>query len=329
MTNTYSHIEGLKKPYKYKYNGKEIQETGMYDYGWRMYMPDIARWNGMDQLSEKFISSSPYAYVMNNPVSFFDPDGRDKQSSGNWLQDMWNATDSYSYWTNNGNGSFVGGEVPGGMSHQNFTNFYNFLAGGGTGRYTYWTGGANLGGNNIQGLDGHTVNIKSNDNNWYDTSGKANWFFGAGATISGVKGGLNAEDMFGKGMRGGLSGNYQLKGRNLSQFGKMAPTKASMPVSSLAKWGGIAGKFSFGAGIIMNEIAVSDGTISREKANLDATIGAYGLTGAGIIPSLLYFGIDAFYPGGWVGASETAARTEANEQQMTGHPFFSNSALKF
>jgi len=28
----------------YKYNGKELQETGMYDYGARMYMPDIARW---------------------------------------------------------------------------------------------------------------------------------------------------------------------------------------------------------------------------------------------------------------------------------------------
>ncbi|WP_223605625.1 RHS repeat domain-containing protein [Chryseobacterium sp. OSA05B] len=29
--------------YNYKYNGKELQETGMYDYGARMYMPDIGR----------------------------------------------------------------------------------------------------------------------------------------------------------------------------------------------------------------------------------------------------------------------------------------------
>ena len=148
----------------------------MYDYGWRMYMPDIARWNGMDQLSEKFHNASPYAYVMNNPVMFFDPDGRDMApSTGNWLQDMWNATDSYSYWTNNGNGAFVGGNVKGGMSHENFTNFYNFLAGGGTGSYTYWTGGAmpsstysNIGGinhENIQGLVGHKVNIIGNNNN--------------------------------------------------------------------------------------------------------------------------------------------------------------------
>ncbi|MDG4655298.1 RHS repeat-associated core domain-containing protein, partial [Chryseobacterium arthrosphaerae] len=60
----------------YKYNGKELQETGMFDYGWRQYMPDLGRWNGMDQLAESYLSTSPYAYVANNPVSLTDPDGR-------------------------------------------------------------------------------------------------------------------------------------------------------------------------------------------------------------------------------------------------------------
>lgn len=62
--------------YRYKYNGKEVQDTGMYDYGWRQYMPELGRWNGMDQLSESYHATSPYAYVMNSPVMFIDPDGR-------------------------------------------------------------------------------------------------------------------------------------------------------------------------------------------------------------------------------------------------------------
>ncbi|MDH6252591.1 hypothetical protein M2347_002318 [Chryseobacterium sp. H1D6B] len=48
----------------------------MYDYGWRQYMPELGRWNGIDQLAEKYLSTSSYAYVANNPVSYADIDGR-------------------------------------------------------------------------------------------------------------------------------------------------------------------------------------------------------------------------------------------------------------
>ncbi|MDR6489150.1 RHS repeat-associated protein [Chryseobacterium vietnamense] len=37
----------------YKYNGKELQETGMYDYIARMYMSDIGCWVVVDSLAEK------------------------------------------------------------------------------------------------------------------------------------------------------------------------------------------------------------------------------------------------------------------------------------
>ncbi|MEF9477661.1 hypothetical protein OWR28_07990 [Chryseobacterium sp. 1B4] len=53
-----------------------MQSNGNLDYGWRQYMPDLGRWNGIDQLAEAYTSTSPYAYVANNPVLRFDVDGK-------------------------------------------------------------------------------------------------------------------------------------------------------------------------------------------------------------------------------------------------------------
>ncbi|MBX9448945.1 MAG: hypothetical protein KL787_04200 [Taibaiella sp.] len=64
----------------YKYSGKELEKSfgiESYDFGARRHDPQTGRWNGIDELSEKFYSISPYVYCTNNPINIIDKDGRD------------------------------------------------------------------------------------------------------------------------------------------------------------------------------------------------------------------------------------------------------------
>jgi RHS repeat-associated protein len=61
------------------YNGKEMQdELGLnwHDFGARNYDAAIGRWMNLDPLAEEFITYTPYNAMMNNPLSYIDPDGR-------------------------------------------------------------------------------------------------------------------------------------------------------------------------------------------------------------------------------------------------------------
>jgi RHS repeat-associated protein len=68
---------------KFKFGGKELQNkefsdgTGLeeYDYGARMYDPQIGRWQVQDAKSELYFNWSPYSYALNTPVNAIDPDG--------------------------------------------------------------------------------------------------------------------------------------------------------------------------------------------------------------------------------------------------------------
>ncbi|WP_456442105.1 RHS repeat-associated core domain-containing protein [Psychroserpens sp.] len=70
-------INGTDHPYGY--NGKEEQdELGLdwMDFHARNYDASLGRWMNIDPLAEKFYSNTPYIAMLNNPLSYIDPDGR-------------------------------------------------------------------------------------------------------------------------------------------------------------------------------------------------------------------------------------------------------------
>lgn len=77
---------------RFLYNGKELQDDldlRWYDYGARMYMPDLGRFGAMDPLTDLMVSWSPYHYTYNNPINFTDPSGMlPADRLGGWSKDF-------------------------------------------------------------------------------------------------------------------------------------------------------------------------------------------------------------------------------------------------
>ena len=74
---------------RYGFGGKELQNESVsgnildwYDFGARNYDSSLGRWMNIDNMSEDYISWSPYNYTLNNPIYFTDPDG-------NSVNDLW------------------------------------------------------------------------------------------------------------------------------------------------------------------------------------------------------------------------------------------------
>lgn len=62
-------------PYNYKYQEQELQETGFYSFKWRQYMPDVGWFFGVDPLTEKYNTWSPYTFSGNRVIDARELEG--------------------------------------------------------------------------------------------------------------------------------------------------------------------------------------------------------------------------------------------------------------
>ena len=64
----------------------ETVDTGNHYYGARYYNSNLSIWLSVDPLADKYPSYSPYNFVLNNPVSYQDPNGMwVEDGDGNWI----------------------------------------------------------------------------------------------------------------------------------------------------------------------------------------------------------------------------------------------------
>ena len=300
----------------------------MYSYGWRDYMPDIARWHGIDQLAKSYFSTSTYAYVANNPISNTDPDGRWIYEDGSIGQGpaTWDMAGpkykpAYSYQNNflgvtstdGGGGNYLAfGQT------QAYANLMAAFYAGGTGGlinqngyYNYWTSSAGFVTINADGEK--ETNLGEMTNYVLKLSGLAVFGVGVAGTGMELRGAFNSQSMYSQGVRQGLNGSsYVLTGRNARLFAKAQPTTATLPISKVGKFGKGLGYGSFGAGLFIDGVGVynymenpkSDNAVHPAKAATNTGIGAWGLWGGpyGVIVSTVYGAFEAFYPGGLEGA---------------------------
>ncbi|REE05632.1 RES domain-containing protein [Marinoscillum furvescens] len=76
-TRATSHTAG-SSAYRYGFNGKERDQSFgnvHYDYGFRIYNPEIGKFLSVDPLTKSYPSWSPYPFAMNRPIDGIDLDG--------------------------------------------------------------------------------------------------------------------------------------------------------------------------------------------------------------------------------------------------------------
>ena len=152
------------------------------------------------------------------------------------------------------------------------------------------------------------------EKNWYGTAGQITWGFStSGAMLEHGSGisriGSNWKFYLATARGGVFYGNQYVKTASLAKIGR-----------------GVGGIMIAGTAI-MDGIGVynyydnpnSPNAVRPEKAGLNLTMGFYGYVNP-LVP-VIYFGVDSFYPRGWLGAMEQTESLIEKNQEILGPSF--------
>jgi hypothetical protein len=280
-------------------------------------MPDIGRWNGVDQLAESYLSTSTYAYVANNPISNFDVDGRwfnDDGSIGQGPATFDLHGSSYrpllSFSTNDGMHTNEGAGVqytPFGDT-QAYTDLMYAFHNGGTGGISniggtlrWWTDYEDpnptvtgIGAFGMLKLKGNASNSNSTSNSVMDNV--FNWIQGNPIKVSQFAGMIQAGSTIAeKGLSNWNGVSNITKSRIFAETISTKLPASAKALGNASKVFSVAGKAVGVLGIANTVYQWKNGNISDTRAIVDGVIGVAGFFPATAWISVGYFAGMALY----------------------------------
>jgi len=124
----------------YKFTGKELDDTGLYYYGARYYLPDIGRFVQADAVTgsvDSPLSLNRYAYTANNPLKYVDPTGNKYKRIKFSNQQVKSLFQGHTFWYGGGGSrrlsvrqgsyKYTKGILSGGKYHSRVIDFQNIF----------------------------------------------------------------------------------------------------------------------------------------------------------------------------------------------------------
>jgi RHS repeat-associated protein len=293
----------------YRFNAKEVDpETGLAYYGARYYQNKIGVWLSVDPMTSNRIWLTPYQFVQNSPNLRIDPNGK--------LD-----------WKPDGNGGYIAEPGDGAETLARDANIsrlraYSLMEEQGFG--TYSDNGVLK--SNIS--PGDKVFVSQGQNETPISSDLLSHASSSNSRIStaiGMVGDImkSSKSTFKLSKNKGIDfrvypsgwlGNQYVKTTQIKSLGKFVGN-ATLLFGVLNDVVGLNEYFTNGPG--------SHGAVSPPKAGINTVIGAYGAWGGlgGGVVAPVYFGFEAFYPGGYVKAMEDNADRNERVSMVLGKYF--------